>query len=285
MWAFVVPAIVFVLLFFAYPVVQSIIMGSQEYTVQTFFTGEAPWVGLANYVSVMASPLFATSLVNTLLFSVGAIIGQFVLGLALALFFNRKFPLNTAIRSLLLIPWLVPLVASAAVWRWILSENGVLNETLRFMGLVNEPIPWLTSPDMALASVIIVGIWVGLPLDIVIFYSGLKAIPEEMYEAGALDGATGWRAFVHLTWPSLRPVVSVVLVLGVIHSVKALDIILALTGGGPANSTQTLATYSYNESFIQFQFGTGAAISNIIIVISLVFTFIYLRVDRKPVDE
>lgn len=283
-WAFIAPAIIFVALFFAYPVAKSLIMGSQDYTVQTFFTGQAPWVGIQNYVDVVAGTLFATSLTNTLLFAAGAIAGHFVIGLALAVFFNRRFPFNTLIRSLMLIPWLVPLVASAAVWKWMFAEGGVLNQSLKFLQIIHAPIPWLSSPSVALISVIIVGIWVGLPLNIALFYSGLQGIPTEIYEAGELDGATRWKAFRYLTWPLLRPVVSVVLVLGLVYTLKALDIILALTGGGPANSTQTLATYSYNESFVQFSFGTGAAISNILILISLLFTIIYIRADRKPTD-
>ena len=118
-----------------------------------------------------------------------------------------------------------------------------------------------------------------------ILYSGLQGVPEELYEAGALDGATGWKAFRYITWPNLRPVVSVVLVLGVVYTLKVLDIILGLTGGGPANATQTLATNSYQQSFVQFSFGTGAAISNILVATSLIFTLVYLRLNRRAIDE
>jgi multiple sugar transport system permease protein len=285
-WMFIVPAGAYVLFYFGYPIVQNVVMSFQDYSTKTFFTGEAPWVGFANYVSVVTSGVFGTSLINTFLFCLGAIAGQFVLGLALATFFRRKFPLNTVLRALLLIPWLVPLVASSAVWKWIFSQDdGVLNQTLLFLHVIGSPIPWLSSPNVALVAVVIVGIWVGLPLNATLFYSGLQAIPEELYEAGSLDGATGWKSFRYITWPNLKPVVSVVLVLGVVYTLKALDIILGLTGGGPANSTLTLAMYSYHSSFEQYTFGIGAAISNFIIVISLVFSLIYLRIDRHAVDE
>ena len=115
--------------------------------------------------------------------------------------------------------------------------------------------------------------------------SGLQDIPGELYEAGALDGATGWKAFWHITWPNLRAVVSVVLMLGVIYTLKVLDIILGLTQGGPANATQTIATQSYQSSFVEFKFGEGAALSNILILISLVFAIVYLRATRRQVDE
>lgn len=285
-WMFLAPAIIYLVLFFGYPVVKNVTMGFQDYTIKTFFTGEAPWVGLANYVSVVSSSLFSTSIINTALFTVGSIAGQFVIGLALAIFFRRKFPLNNVLRSLLLLPWLLPLIASSAVWKWILDQDsGVLNQSLLFLHVINAPIPWLTNPNVALLAVVIVNIWLGIPFNVTILYGGLQDIPEELYEAAALDGATGWKAFRYITWPSLRPIVTVVLVLGVVYTLKVLDIILGLTDGGPANSTQTLATLSYHESFVQFTFGVGAATSNILIAISLIFTFIYLRVNRRAVDE
>ncbi|HEY4270115.1 MAG TPA: sugar ABC transporter permease, partial [Galbitalea sp.] len=182
--------------------------------------------------------------------------------------------------------WLLPLIASSAVWKWMLDQDsGVLNQTLLFLHVVPASVPWLVDPNVALCAVILVNIWLGIPFNVTILYSGLQDIPTELYEAGSLDGATGWKAFRYITWPNLRPVVSVVLVLGVVYTLKVLDIILGLTGGGPANATQTLATDSYHRSFVEFTFGAGAAVSNILIVISLVFSFIYLRVNRRAVDE
>jgi multiple sugar transport system permease protein len=285
-WMFLVPAIVYVLVFFGYPIVKNLVMGSQDYTVRTFVSGEAPWVGLDNYAEVVSSGLFRTTVLNTALFTVGSILGQFAIGLLLALFFKRRFPLGNVLRSLLLLPWLLPMIAGTAVWKWILDQDGgVLNETLRALGVIEAPIHWLTSPDVALVAVVLVNVWVGIPFNMTLLYSGLQNIPDELYEAGALDGATGVKAFWHITWPNLRPVVSVVLVLGVIYTLKVLDIILGLTGGGPANATQTLATDSYRRSFQEFSFGTGAAVSNILIVVSLLFAVVYLRVNRRAVDE
>jgi len=282
---FVVPAVVYMLAFFGYPVVQNALMGFQEYTTRTFITGEAPWVGLENYRAVISSSVFTQATFNTVLFTVGSIAGQFVLGLAIAVFFRRRFPLGGLLRSLLLLPWLIPLIAASAVWRWILDKDtGVLNQVLGGLGLDSNP-GWLTSPSLALVTVVVVNIWIGIPFNTTLLYSGLQDIPEELYEAAALDGATRWRAFRHITWPLLRPVVTVVLVLGVVYTLKALDIILGLTQGGPANSTQTIATQSYNLSFQQFDFGQGAAMGNILIVVSLAFAILYLRVNRRALDE
>ncbi|WP_245934490.1 carbohydrate ABC transporter permease [Arthrobacter psychrolactophilus] len=281
---FVVPAGLYMALFFGYPVIKNLVMSLQDYTTKTFFTGEAPWVGLQNYATVISSNLFAPALLNTALFTIISIVGQFAIGLALACFFNRNFPLSRFLRAMLLLPWLLPLIVASATWRSILDQDsGILNQFLGTFGI--PAIPWLTSPDVALIAVILVNIWVGIPFNVTLLYGGLQDIPSELYEAGQLDGATGWKAFRHITWPNLRPVVSVVLILGVVYTIKVLDIILGLTNGGPANATQTIAVRSYQESFVNFEFGVGAAFSNILIVISLVFAVIYLRANRRAVDE
>jgi multiple sugar transport system permease protein len=281
---FVLPAGLYLVLYFGYPVVKNVTMSLQDYSTKTFFTGEAPWVGFNNYLTVFNSALFGPALLNTALFTIGSILGQFVIGLALASFFKRRFPLNNFLRAMLLLPWLLPLIVASATWRSILDQDsGILNQ---FLGSFGVPaVPWLTSPAVALIAVIMVNVWVGIPFNVTILYGGLQDIPDELYEAGALDGATGWKAFRYITWPNLRPVVSVVLVLGVVYTLKVLDIILGLTNGGPANATQTIAVRSYQESFVNFQFGVGAAFSNILIVISLVFAIVYLRANRRAVDE
>ena len=278
---FMVPAVAYLVLFFGYPVVKNVVMGFQHYTSATFFTGIAPWVGFENYSEVLHSAVFSKTAVNTVLFTAGSIAGQFSIGLCLALYFQRRFPLSGVLRSLLLLPWLIPLIVSSAIWRWILDEdNGALNRVLTGLPLVGHP-GWLTSTSLALIAVILVNIWIGIPFNATILHSGLQDIPEELYEAASLDGATGWKAFRYITWPLLRPVVSVVLVLGVVYTLKVIDIILGLTRGGPANATQTIATQSYHLSFVDFDFGQGAAMGNLLIVVSLVFAAVYLRASRR----
>lgn len=282
---FVLPAAVYMLAFYGYPLVKNLVMGFQEYTTRTFFTGEAPWVGLANYSEVMSSPIFGKALVNTVLFTAGSILGQFTIGLALAVFFRRRFPGAGVLRSLLLLPWLIPLIVSGAVWKWILDQdNGALNRMLRATQVTDARPGWLTSTTLALAAVVLVNIWIGIPFNATILYGGLQDIPDELYEAAALDGATGWRAFRYVTWPLLRPVVNVVLVLGVVYTLKVLDIILGLTKGGPANATQTLATQAYQLSFVEFDFGQGAATGNLLVLVSLLFAVLYLRMSGARSD-
>ncbi|MFD7996767.1 carbohydrate ABC transporter permease [Streptomyces mexicanus] len=279
-WGFVAPAVVFMLLFFGYPLVRNVVMSFQHYTPKTFFTGHAPFNGTDNWSHVFGDALFGKALWHTLVFTAGSLLGQFCIGLALAVFFSRRFPLGGVLRSLILLPWLVPMVVSGVVWRRILDQDtGVLNSFLGTVGLGGHT-PWLTSPGMALLSVILVNIWIGIPFNMVILYGGLQEIPRELYEAASLDGATAWRSFRSVTLPMLRPVITVVLVLGFMSTVKILDLILALTDGGPADATQTLGTLTYQNSFVQLDFGAGAVVGNVLILISAVFAVFYLRANR-----
>ena len=279
-WGFVAPAVVFMLLFFGYPLVRNVVMSFQHYTPKTFFTGHAPFNGTDNWSHVFRDALFGKALWHTLVFTAGSLLGQFCIGLALAVFFNRRFPLGGVLRSLILLPWLVPMVVSGVVWRRILDQDtGVLNSFLGTLGLGGHT-PWLTSPGMALLSVILVNIWIGIPFNMVILYGGLQEIPRELYEAASLDGASAWRSFRSITLPMLRPVITVVLVLGFMSTVKILDLILALTDGGPADATQTLGTLTYQTSFVRLDFGAGAVVGNVLILISAVFAVLYLRANR-----
>ncbi|MET7399475.1 sugar ABC transporter permease [Dactylosporangium sp. NPDC005572] len=279
---FVLPVWVYVVAFYAYPLVTNVRMGFLDYTVSSFYTGVAPFVGLRNYREVFHSPAFAGTVANTLLFTAGSLLFQFGSGLALAVFFQKKFPLNGVLRALLLVPWLLPLVVSGTAWRWILeTDSGVLNQTLLQLHLVDQPVPWLASTEWSLIAVTLVNIWVGIPFNTVILYGGLQSIPGHLYEAAELDGAGAWQRFRRITLPLLRPVTAVVLTLGLIYTLKVFDVIMVLTQGGPADSSQTLTTYAYDLSFQQLAFGHGAAVGNVLIVVAVVFAAFYLRTERR----
>jgi multiple sugar transport system permease protein len=281
-WAFVAPAVLYMLAFFGYPLVRNVLMSFQHYTPSTFFTGRAPFNGLDNWRTVLHGGLFGDALWQTLLFTVGSLLGQFLIGLALAVFFTRRFPLSGTVRSLLLLPWLIPMVVSGTLWRRLLDQDGgVINRFLESTGLTDGHTPWLNSPSMALMSVILVNIWIGIPFNMVILYGGLQEIPRDVLEAASIDGASAWRTFRTVTVPMLRPVITVVLVLGFMSTVKILDLILVLTGGGPADATQTLGTQTYQLSFVQLDFGAGAVVGNVLIAISAVFAVFYLRANRN----
>lgn len=281
-WLFIAPAAAYLLLFLGYPVVRNVVTSFQRYTPESFFTGEAPFAGLRNYADVLSSDTFPATLLTTVLFTAASVAGQFVLGLALALFFSRRFPLGGLLRALLLLPWLMPLVVSATAWKWMLdTDSGVVNAVLGALVPSASGVPWLTGTHQALLSVTVVNIWIGVPFHTVVLYGGLRTVPPQLYEAARLDGAGPWATFRHLTWPLLRPTAGVVLVLGVIHTLKVLDIILVLTGGGPAGATQTLATRAYDTSFVQLEFGRGAALGNLLLAASLLFAVLYLRAGRR----
>ncbi|NGO67671.1 carbohydrate ABC transporter permease [Streptomyces boncukensis] len=284
-WAFVAPALLYMAAFFGYPLVRNVLMSFQHYTPKTYFTGEAPFNGLDNWRAVFGDPLFTDALWHTALFTLGSLAGQFTIGLALAVFFSRRFRLSALVRAVLLLPWLVPMVVAAVVWRRILDqEHGVLNAALKTLGLTDGGVPWLSSPSVALTAAVLVNIWIGIPFNMVILYGGLQEIPRDLYEAAALDGASPWRAFRSITLPMLRPVITVVLVLGFMSTVKILDLILALTSGGPADSTQTLGTVTYQLSFLRLDFGQGAVVGNVLILISAVFAVLYLRASRADFE-
>jgi len=284
--AFLLPALAYIVVFFGYPLVGNLVMSTQNYTVRSFYTGQAPFVGLDNYAAVFRNPVFGTAVTNTILFTAGSIFFQFTIGLALAVFFNGRFLGSATLRSLLLLPWLLPLVVSGAVWRWMFDQDhGIINAALRALHLASGPTPWLTSTSWALPAVILTNIWIGVPFNLVILHGGLRAIPDVLYEAAELDGANAWQRFQHVTWPLLRPVTGIVLMLGLVYTIKVFDVIMVVTGGGPADATQTLTTLSYGLSFHDFAFGQGAAVGNILIVLATCFGLVYLRSARASLSE
>jgi multiple sugar transport system permease protein len=279
---FILPVVGYVAIFFGYPLVENVILSFQDYGISSLYTGNAAFNGVANYLHLFADSVFRTAALNTVVFVVGSLACQFAIGLALASFFRRAFPLHGLLRSLLLIPWLLPLVVSGTVFRWMLNtSNGVINEILGALHLISTPIPWLDSVRTAMIGVLLCNIWIGIPFNMVILYGGLQSIPGDLYEAAALDGAGRWTQFRRITLPMLRPVITVVLTLGLIYTIKVFDIIWVLTGGGPANSTQTVTTYAYQLSFGGLaEFGLGAAAGNVLIVVALVFAVFYVRSSR-----
>jgi multiple sugar transport system permease protein len=283
-WAFLAPVTVYLVACYAYPLARNVDLSVHHYTVRSFVQGGAEFTGLDNYRAVVTDPTFVTAVVNTTLFTGVSLLVQFVVGLALAVFFHRHFPLSTTLRSLFLVPWLLPLIVSASTWAWMLnSESGVVNALLDVLGL--GPVHWLTSPQWSLVSVTVANIWIGIPFNLVVLYSGLQGVPAEIYEAAAVDGAGAWQRFRHITFPLLRPVSAITLLLGLVYTLKVFDIIWIMTKGGPGDSSTTLATWSYRKSFGSLlpQFGPGAAISNLLIVLALVGGLLYARYQGRQV--
>ncbi|GAB1818820.1 carbohydrate ABC transporter permease [Herbidospora sp. RD11066] len=283
-WGFLAPVVIYLLVFYAYPLYRNVELSLRDYTVRSFVRGDAPFAGFANYVKVFTDPTFAPALGHTVVFTVVSLVFQFTIGLALALFFVKNFPLSATLRALFLVPWLLPLIVSASTWSWLLnSDSGVVNAALGMAGL--GPVNWLTSPDWALWSVIIANVWIGVPFNLVVLYSGLQAIPPSVYEAAAIDGADRRQRFWRITLPLLRPVSAITLLLGLVYTLKVFDLIWIMTRGGPSGASTTFATWSYRLGFGNLvpSFGPGAAVGNLLIVTALVFGLVYIRTLHRRV--
>lgn len=279
---FAAPLLAYLAVFYAYPLLRNLDLATHDYTIRAFVTGDAEFVGVANFVDVLSSPLFGTALANTAVFTLGSIVVQFTVGLALAVFFRSSFRLSGLLRALFLVPWLLPLIVSASTWSWMLnSENGIVNSVIEAFG--GQQVNWLTSPGTALLSVTIANIWLGIPFNLVILYSGLQNVPDEVYEAASLDGAGAWRTFWSITFPLLRPVSAITLLLGLIYTLKVVDVIWIMTTGGPGDASTTLAVWSYREAFGTGQpdFSPAAAVGNVLIVIALVFGLLHLKLQHR----
>ncbi|MDG6105767.1 sugar ABC transporter permease [Dactylosporangium aurantiacum] len=281
-WAFLAPVVAYLLACYAYPLYRNVDLSVRHYTVRSFVQGDAPFNGLDNYRTVVADPAFVPALTHTVVFTVASLVLQFTLGLALAVFFNRHFPLSATLRALFLVPWLLPLIVSASTWSWMLnSDAGIVNTVLGYAGL--GPVNWLTSPDWSLVSVTVANVWIGVPFNLVVLYSGLQAIPAHLYEAAALDGASGAQQFWRITLPLLRPVSLITLLLGLVYTLKVFDPIWIMTKGGPNGSSTTLATWSYRLGFGNLlpQFGPAAAVGNLLIVMAVGCGLLYVRAQRR----
>ncbi|MGI5171668.1 carbohydrate ABC transporter permease [Spirillospora sp. CA-253888] len=283
-WAFLAPVTAYLLLFYAYPLYRNLDLSLRDYTVRSFVSGDAPFVGLDNYREILADETFMPALWHTVVFTGASLFFQFSIGLALAVFFSRHFRLSAVLRALFLVPWLLPLIVSASAWSWMLdTETGVVNHLLGLVGI--GQVDWLTSPEWSLTSVMIANIWIGIPFNLVVLYSGLQGIPESLHEAAALDGANAWQRFWKITFPLLRPVSAITLLLGLIYTLKVLDIIWIMTKGGPVDSSTTFATWSYRLGFGNMlpSFGPGAAVGNLLVLAALAFGLLYIRAERTKV--
>ena len=189
-WLFLLPLLAYLVIFYIYPLYKNVDLSIRDYSVYTFVHGGARLIGLGNYRHVLQDPTFVPALTHTLVFTFVSVAVQFTLGLALALFFQQHFPLSPLLRALFLVPWLLPLIVSASTWGWMLnSDSGVVNSLLKALG--GSQINWLTSPTWSFISVLIANIWIGIPFNLVVLYSGLQNISEDVLEAAALDGAPG----------------------------------------------------------------------------------------------
>jgi multiple sugar transport system permease protein len=280
--AFLVPAVLYVLFAFVIPIIYNLILSFEQTSPATVSSLFAPFAGIQNYKLTLEQATTQSAIVRTFSFTVLSLLFQFVIGFALALLFNLRFPLRKVARSLIIIPWLLPLLITGFIFRFLLqTEAGAANQVLQDLHLISHPIGFLTVPGWAYVSVLIANIWIGIPFFTVLLFSALQDVPVELKEAAMLDGANSWQRLFRVTLPVIRPIVEVVFVLGFVFTIKVFDVVIGLTQGGPANSTQILAPWAYNLTFQQFEYGQGAALNTILLLIALVAAPIYIWLNRE----
>ena len=243
---------------------------------------EGVFVGLDNFRTLLESQIYRQTLRNTLLFTVGAVALKLVLGLGVGLLLNEAIPCRRLVRAAVLLPWIVPTVLGTMAWLWMFNPNfSVLNWILVHTGLMSQGLNWLTNPDLALFSVILVNAWRGTPFIAITVLAGLQSIPKDFYEASTIDGAGKGQRFRHITLPLLMPVLLTAVVLSVIWTFSDFGIVYGLTQGGPMNSTHVLATLSYQTALMSGNLGEGAAISLTMLPVLLVLIVWQLRRIRR----
>ena len=242
---------------------------------------------MKNYVDVLAMPVVRKAIFNTLFFTVVSLIFQFVIGFALALLFAKKYGLSELSRGLLMVCWLIPVLVFATIWKWIFAgdTSGILNYILIQLHVIETPIRWLTTTNGAMTALIIANIWRGVPFNMLLLATGLTTLPMDVFEAAAIDGASKCQRFFRITIPLLKSTIISVITLGFINTFKVFDLIYVMTKGGPLDSTQILSTVSYKMSFSNFEFGQGAAVANIMLVLMLIVGFFHLKItDREGAE-
>jgi len=283
-YVFLLPAVVYLLVVIGYPLFDTIRMAFQEVTLRTLASGHRPFNGLENFRNVLHAPAFPMALQNSLVFTISSVFFQFLIGLGLALLLNERFPLRHLFRGLLISGWRIPPIVSGTIFLWLFNYDfGFINFLLLKVGIIHEPVRWLLKSDYALASVIITNIWLGIPFNVILLASGLTGLPEDVYEAATVDGATRTQKLIHLTIPMLKPTILATLMLGFIYTLRVFDVIWVMTGGGPVNATEVLPTLAYRESFNRFNFGEGAAISVIMLGMLFVIALLYIRTTAEEV--
>ncbi len=279
-----VPGILALIVLIGIPVIQGIALSFTDRYLLEPDTGK--FIGLQNYLTFIKHPLFWHYMRNTAVWVVGSMTGKIGIGLALALLLTKPLRFRGIYRAVVLIPWVMPMVAAGVVWRWIFDGGyGILNYTLLQLGLINEYIVFLAEKAWVWPSILIIAWWKGYPFAYAVTLAGLQVISPELYEAGKIDGASGWKSFLHITLPQLRPVLFVLVLLETIWTANDFTSIWILTKGGPPpDYTMTLTPLAYMTYSDFDRTGYAASIGVILMVIMMVFTVLYVRRVRADVS-
>lgn len=278
---FAMPALVYMLVFIGYPMIQNLLLSFKNVDVYTFAKPEnQSFVGLQNYTELFTdvNSIMSRSIGNTLLFTVGSIFFQFFIGFGLALLFSKKFKGCSFFRGVTMISWLLPVTVAGLLFKFMFaSSGGIINQFLMGLHLIQTPIDWLLEPGSAMTAIIVANIWIGIPFNMMLLITGLTTIPEEIYESAHLDGANKIQTLFRITIPMIKPAIMSVLTLGFVYTFKVFDLVWVMTKGGPVNATELVSTYAYRLSFEEFKFSKGAAAANILFMILLVVGCFYIK--------
>ena len=281
-WGFITPAMILIGVFFAIPVASALLLSFTDFDIYSIGDFKSTrFVGLKNYTDLMAMPLFWQALRNTLYFvMVGGPLSAAASLAAALLVHSRLTRLKPFFRSAFFAPWVTTLVAVALVWRYIYHpQYGLLNAALGLVGL--GPVDWLGDPNWAMPSIILLSVWKNFGYNMLVFLAGLSAIPEELYEAAALDGAGAWKRLRHITLPMLGPTFVFVGVVTMIASFQIFSEPYVMTQGGPLKSTTTLVLLMYEQGFRWWRLGLAAAIAVVLFLLTLGGTLLQLRIRRR----
>jgi len=276
--ALIAPTVLVLCAVIGYPLIFAIYLSL--FTIYTP-TLQGSWVGFDNYAELLSSGTFWFALMTTIIWTVGTLFLQIVLGVAMALLLNQNILFRSLARSLVLFPYFISTVVAVLAWRWMFNDlYGILSHLLIKAGIIDMPLDWLGSMPNAMASVIAVGAWKFFPFVVIAVLARLQTIPEQLYEAATIDGAGVFGRFFDVTLPQLRSVLTIVILLRTIWDFKEFDLIYLLTGGGPLNNTRTLPLIVYQQAFGLNQMGMAAAYAVTMMVVMLVFMLVYLSRAR-----
>jgi multiple sugar transport system permease protein len=280
---FLLPALIPVVLFSVLPLAQGIYLGFTD--AKAGINVDLTPNFFDNYIRLLSNDLFWQSFQIGIIWAVTTTFLQYILGLGLAILMEQRLRLLWIVRILALVPWAIPPVIVAIMWRLVYQPDiGLLNQALRGVGIPIGELNWLADFNTAFPAVIVVGAWAGMAQTTVALTAGLKGIPVELHEAAASDGATAWQRFRHITWPQLRPVTDAIVSLNFIWNFNSFGLVYVLTEGGPGGKTMVPALFAYNEGFKYGHFGYAAAMGNVMVIVVLALLYIYLRSGRRGVE-
>jgi multiple sugar transport system permease protein len=281
-WLLLIPALLILGLVFIYPIARAFWLSLFTENLGTQL--QAQFSGLSNYQRMLGDGRFWQSLYNTSVFTVISVILELILGLGVALILNKSFFGRGVVRTIAILPWALPTAIMGLAWAWIFNDQyGVVNDIFTRLGLINTGINWLGTPSLAMTALIIADVWKTTPFISIILLAGLQSIPEDLYEAHKMDGASPWQSFFQITLPLLMPQILIALLFRFAQSFGIFDLVQVMTGGGPAGTTETVSIYIYSTVMRYLDFGYGAAlvvVTFLLLVFAVAITSLLLKKAR-----